>query len=86
MSRHATPLVAFIAATTLLGSCRPGYPPPPATRADPVTVTIHGVDFPERGGHAANRGRPLSLQVQDAARELGFMAEPLGLQLWGVEP
>jgi len=122
MSRHAAPLVAFIAATTLLGSCRPGYPPPPATRADTVTDTIHGVAFPdpyrwledqdapetragmtarvqattgsglpvvlwydERGGHTANRGRPLSLQVQDAARELAFMAEQLGLQRWGVE-
>ena len=123
MSRHAAPLVAFIAATTLLGSRRPGYPPPPATRADPVIHTIHGVAFPdpyrwledqhapetrawmtarlqaatgsglpvalwydERGGHAANRGRPLSPQVQDAGRELAFMAEQLGLQLWGVEP
>ena len=36
--------------------------------------------YDERGGHAANRGRPLSLQVRDAARELAFMAEQLGLQ------
>ena len=123
MSCHAAPLVAFIAATTLLGSCRPGYPPPPATRANPVTDAIHGVAFhdryrwledqdapetrawmtarlqgatssglpvvlryDERGGHTANRGRPLGLQVRDAARELAFMAERLGLQLWGVEP
>lgn len=36
--------------------------------------------YDERGGHAASRGRPLSLQVQDAARELAFMAEQLGLE------
>lgn len=39
--------------------------------------------YDERGGHAANRGRPLSLQVRDAARELAFMAEQLGLDPWG---
>lgn len=39
--------------------------------------------FDDRGGHAAGRGRPLSLRVEDTARELTFMAQQLGL---AVEP
>lgn len=39
--------------------------------------------YDERGGHAAGRGRPLSLRVEDGARELAFMAQQLGL---GAEP
>jgi prolyl oligopeptidase len=35
--------------------------------------------YDERGGHAAGRGRPLSLQIEDTARELAFMAEQLGI-------
>jgi prolyl oligopeptidase len=31
------------------------------------------------GGHAANRGRPMSLRISETARELAFMAEHLGL-------
>jgi prolyl oligopeptidase len=31
------------------------------------------------GGHAAGRGRPTSLRVEDSARELAFMADQLGL-------
>lgn len=31
------------------------------------------------GGHAASRGRPMSLRVEDTARELAFMAEWLGM-------
>ena len=38
--------------------------------------------YDEKGGHAAGRGRPLSLRVEDAAREIAFMAQQLGL---GVE-
>jgi prolyl oligopeptidase len=39
--------------------------------------------YDERGGHAAGRGRPLSLSIEDGARELTFMAQQLGL---GVAP
>jgi prolyl oligopeptidase len=39
--------------------------------------------YDERGGHAAGRGRPLELRVEDGARELTFMAQQLGL---GGEP
>lgn len=35
--------------------------------------------YDEMGGHAAGRGRPVSLQVRDASRELAFMAVQLGL-------
>ena len=38
--------------------------------------------YDEKGGHAAGRGRPLSLRIEDAAREITFMAQQLGL---GVE-
>jgi prolyl oligopeptidase len=34
------------------------------------------------GGHSAGRGRPMQLRIEDAARELTFMAQQLGL---GVE-
>lgn len=35
--------------------------------------------YDEMGGHAAGRGRPTSLRIQDAARELAFMGTMLGL-------
>jgi prolyl oligopeptidase len=35
--------------------------------------------YDERGGHAAGRGRSLSLQIEDTARELAFMAQQLGI-------
>ena len=35
--------------------------------------------YDARGGHAGGRGRPLSLRVEDSARELTFMAQQLGL-------
>ena len=35
--------------------------------------------YDEMGGHAAGRGRPTTLRVQDAARELAFMGTMLGL-------
>ena len=35
--------------------------------------------YDARGGHAAGRGRPLSLAIEDNARELTFMAQQLGL-------
>ncbi len=35
--------------------------------------------YDEMGGHAAGRGRPLDLRVEDTARELTFMAQQLGL-------
>ena len=35
--------------------------------------------YDERGGHAAGRGRPRSLRIEDGARELAFMARQLGL-------
>jgi prolyl oligopeptidase len=35
--------------------------------------------YDSRGGHAAGRGRPLSLRVEDTARELAFLAGQLGL-------
>lgn len=35
--------------------------------------------YDSRGGHAAGRGRPISLTIEDGARELTFMAQQLGL-------
>ena len=35
--------------------------------------------YDDRGGHAAGRGRPTSLRVEDGAREMTFLAEQLGL-------
>ncbi len=32
-----------------------------------------------RGGHAAGGGRPISLRIEDTARELAFLAQQLGL-------
>jgi prolyl oligopeptidase len=39
--------------------------------------------YDERGGHAAGRGRPMSLRIEDGARELAFLAQQLGLGLEG---
>jgi prolyl oligopeptidase len=39
--------------------------------------------YDSRGGHAENRGRPMSLQIEDTARELAFMAEQLGVRETG---
>jgi prolyl oligopeptidase len=36
-----------------------------------------------RGGHAGGRGRPLSMAVEDNARELTFMAQQLGIEFGG---
>lgn len=35
--------------------------------------------YDARGGHAAGRGRPMSLRIEDTSRELTFMAQQLGL-------
>lgn len=35
--------------------------------------------YDEMGGHAAGRGRPVNLVIEDTARELTFMAQQLGL-------
>ncbi|MEJ2203484.1 MAG: prolyl oligopeptidase family serine peptidase [Gemmatimonadota bacterium] len=35
--------------------------------------------YDPRGGHAAGRGRPLSLRIEDSAREITFMAQQLGI-------
>jgi prolyl oligopeptidase len=35
--------------------------------------------YDEMGGHAAGRGRPMNLTIEDVARELTFMAQQLGL-------
>ncbi len=40
--------------------------------------------YDEMGGHAAGRGRPTSLRIEDTARELTFMAQQLGLQPEGM--
>ncbi|MEZ4416062.1 MAG: prolyl oligopeptidase family serine peptidase [Gemmatimonadota bacterium] len=37
--------------------------------------------YDTRGGHAAGRGRPVTLQIEDTARELAFMGQQLGLRL-----
>ena len=37
------------------------------------------LSYDARGGHAAGRGRPMSLVVEDGARELAFLAQQLGL-------
>ncbi|MDT8369239.1 MAG: prolyl oligopeptidase family serine peptidase [Longimicrobiales bacterium] len=42
--------------------------------------------YDERGGHAAGRGRPMSLRIEDTARELAFMAGRLGLEVGGETP
>lgn len=42
LARLAAPVVAFLAVS---GCADSAYPPPPATRVDPVTDTIHGVAF-----------------------------------------
>jgi prolyl oligopeptidase len=36
--------------------------------------------YDSRGGHAAGRGRPTSVRIEDTARELAFMAQQLGLE------
>jgi prolyl oligopeptidase len=36
--------------------------------------------YDARGGHAAGRGRPMSLVIEDGARELAFLAQQLGLE------
>jgi prolyl oligopeptidase len=36
--------------------------------------------YDARGGHAAGRGRPMTLRIEDTARELTFMAQQLGLE------
>ncbi|MDX1492856.1 MAG: prolyl oligopeptidase family serine peptidase, partial [Longimicrobiales bacterium] len=40
--------------------------------------------YDEMGGHAAGRGRPMELRIEDTARELTFMAQMLGLE-WEEE-
>ena len=35
--------------------------------------------YDEKGGHAAGRGRPVSLRIEDTAREITFLAQQLGL-------
>ena len=35
--------------------------------------------YDEKGGHAAGRGRPLSLRIEDSARELAFLMQQLGM-------
>lgn len=42
--------------------------------------------YDEMGGHAASRGRPTSLLIEDTARELTFMAAQLGLEVGGRAP
>jgi prolyl oligopeptidase len=37
--------------------------------------------YDARGGHAAGRGRPMSLVIEDGARELAFLAQQLGLEM-----
>lgn len=37
--------------------------------------------YDARGGHAAGRGRPMSLRIEDTAREMTFLAQQLGLTL-----
>jgi prolyl oligopeptidase len=37
--------------------------------------------YDNRGGHAAGRGRPMSLRIEDTARELTFLAQQLGMTL-----
>ena len=39
--------------------------------------------YDARGGHAASRGRPISLVIEDGARELAFLAQQLGLEVAG---
>ena len=41
--------------------------------------------YDERGGHAAGRGRPLSMTIEDNARQLAFLATQLGLEIEPVQ-
>jgi prolyl oligopeptidase len=41
--------------------------------------------YDEMGGHAAGRGRPVDMTIEDTARELTFMAQQLGLDGEGGE-
>ena len=52
-------------------------------RLQAATASGHPVVlwYDEMGGHAAGRGRGVSLRVEDTARELAFMAHQLGLDI-----
>ena len=39
--------------------------------------------YDARGGHAAGRGRPTSVRIEDTAREFTFMAQQLGIKWHG---
>lgn len=40
--------------------------------------------YDARGGHAAGRGRPTSVRIEDGAREMAFMAQQLGVAHYGT--
>jgi prolyl oligopeptidase len=89
--RHYSPYqaiedgVAYPAVMLTTGDLDTRVPPLQARRmaARLQAATASGLPvvlwYDEMGGHAASRGRPLSLQVRDTARELAFMGEQLGL-------
>ena len=41
--------------------------------------------YDAKGGHAAGRGRPISLRVEDSARELTFLMQQLGMGVEGPD-
>jgi prolyl oligopeptidase len=77
--------VAYPAVMLTTGDLDTRVPPLQARRMAARLQAATGSGLPvvlwydEMGGHAANRGRPLSLQIRDTARELAFMGEQLGL-------
>jgi prolyl oligopeptidase len=77
--------VAYPAVMLATGDLDTRVPPLQArkmtARLQAATASDHPVIlwYDERGGHAAGRGRPLSLSIEDNARELTFMAQQLGL-------
>ena len=52
-----------------------------AASSSGLPVILH---YDAKGGHAAGRGRPMSLRIEDATRELTFLMQQLGLE--GAQP
>jgi prolyl oligopeptidase len=47
-----------------------------ASSGSGLPVVLH---YDEKGGHAAGRGRPVDLRIEDATRELAFLMQQLGM-------
>ena len=84
--------VAYPAVMLATGDLDTRVPPLQARKMTARLQAATGSDHPvvlwydEMGGHAAGRGRPVSLRIEDSARELAFMAGQLGLEVGGGPP